>query len=123
VATLLFSYSHVDEKLRDQLETYLSALRRQGAIASWHDRRITDGEDLREAISSHIDSADIILLLVSPDFIASDYCYEREMKCALERHQCGDARVIPVILRPCDWQDLLFGTRVAPRSLGIMFQN
>jgi hypothetical protein len=113
VATLFFSYSHVDEKLRDQLEIHLAALRRQGLIDSWHDRRIAAGEDVGQAIDNHIDSADVILLLVSPDFIASDYCYEREMKRALERHQSGDARVIPVILRPCDWHDLPFGKLLA----------
>jgi hypothetical protein len=109
LATLFFSYSHVDENLRDQLEIHLSSLRRQGLIDSWHDRRITAGEEFGPAIDDHIDTADVILLLISPDFIASDYCYDREMKRALERHQRGDARVIPVILRPCDWHDLLFG--------------
>lgn len=113
MATLFFSYSHVDENLRDQLETHLSGLRRQGLISSWHDRRITVGEDLGEAIDNHINTADVILLLVSPDFIASDYCYEREMKRALERHQRADARVVPVILRPCDWHDLPFGKLLA----------
>lgn len=113
LATLFFSYSHVDEDLRDQLEIHLSSLRRQGLIDSWHDRRITAGEEFGTAIDAHIDTADVILLLISPDFIASDYCYEREMKRALERHQRGEARVIPVILRPCDWHDLLFGKLLA----------
>lgn len=117
MATLFFSYSLVDERLRDQLETHLSALRRQGILSSWHDRRITAGEEFDEAISSHIDSADVILLLVSPDFIASDYCYEREMKRALEQHEHREAKVIPVILRPCDWHDLPFGRLLAmPRD-------
>jgi hypothetical protein len=117
LATLFFSYSHVDENLRDQLETHLAGLRRQGIISSWHDRRIAAGTDLSEAIDDHINAADAILLLVSPDFVASDYCYEREMRRALERHQQGDARVIPVILRPCDWQDLPFGKLLAtPRD-------
>ena len=113
MATLFFSYSHVDENLRDQLEIHLSSLRRQGLIDSWHDRRISAGEDFGQAIDQHIDTADVILLLVSPDFIASDYCYELEMKRAVERHQRGDARVIPVILRPCDWHDLPFGKLLA----------
>jgi TIR domain len=113
VATLFFSYSHIDESLRDQLETHLSGLRRQGIISSWHDRRITAGEDFGAAIDGQINTADVILLLVSPDFIASDYCYEREMKRALERHQQGEARVIPIILRPCDWHDLPFGKLLA----------
>ena len=113
MATLFFSYSHVDENLRDQLEVHLAGLRRQGLISSWHDRRITAGEDFGDAIDQHIDTADVILLLVSPDFIASDYCYEREMKHALERNGRGEATVIPVILRPCDWHDLPFGKLLA----------
>lgn len=113
MATLFFSYSHVDENLRDQLEIHLWGLRRQGLIDSWHDRRIIAGEEFGATIDGHIDTADVILLLISPDFIASDYCYEREMKRALERHQRGDARVIPVILRPCDWHDLPFGKLLA----------
>ena len=113
MATLFFSYSHVDENLRDQLEIHLASLRRQGLISSWHDRRIMAGEDFGDAIDNHIDTSDVILLLVSPDFIASDYCYEREMKRALERHERGDARVVPVILRPCDWHDLPFGKLLA----------
>ena len=113
MATLFFSYSHVDENLRDQMEIHLSGLRRQGLIESWHDRRITAGEEFGPAIDAHIDTDDVILLLVSPDFIASDYCYQREMKRAIERHQRGEARVIPVILRPCDWHDLPFGKLLA----------
>jgi TIR domain-containing protein len=94
VATLFFSYAHADEDLRDQLETHLSGLRRQGIISSWHDRRIIAGTDIGHAIDSHIDTADIVLLLVSPNFIASDYCYEREMERALERqHRKSTARV------------------------------
>ena len=107
--TLFFSYSHMDESLRDQLEVHLSALKRQGLIAAFHDRRITAGSDLGKAIDTDLNSAEVILLLVSPDFIASDFCYDREMTRAMERHEKGDARVIPVILRPCDWHDLPFG--------------
>jgi hypothetical protein len=113
VSTLFFSYSHADEALRDQLEKHLSGLQRQGIITSWHDRRIVAGTAFAEAIDQNIETADVILLLVSPDFIASDYCYEREMKQALARHRRGEARVIPVILRPCDWHDLEFGTLMA----------
>lgn len=113
MSTIFFSYSHVDEDLRDQLETHLSGLRRQGIISSWHDRKITAGTELGKSIDNHLNAADIILLLVSPDFIDSDYCYAQEMKRALERHQTGEARVIPVILRPCDWHDLPFGKLLA----------
>jgi len=118
VATLFFSYSHVDEDLRDQLEIHLSGLRRQGLIESWHDRRITAGDEFGPAIDAHIDTDDVILLLVSPDFIASDYCYQREMTRAMERHQSGEARVIPIILRPCDWHDLPFGKLLATPTDG-----
>ena len=111
--SLFFSYSHVDELLRDQLETHLSALQRQGVLTSWHDRPVTAGTELNNAIDSHLAAADIVLLLVSPDFIASEYCYEREMTRALERHEAGEARVIPVILRPSDWLDLPFGKLLA----------
>lgn len=116
--TLFFSYSHVDENLRNQLETHLSGLQRQGVISSWHDRRITAGTDFDRAINDHLRTSDVILLLISPDFIASDYCFEREMSLALERHKSGEARVIPVILRPCDWRDLPFGRLLASPTDG-----
>lgn len=104
MARLFFSYSHRDEGLRDDLEVHLSMLKRQGLVDAFHDRRVTAGEVLDGAISGHLESADVILCLVSPDFIASEYCYSREMERALERHEAGDARVIPVILRHCEWQ-------------------
>lgn len=107
--TVFFSYSHPDESLRDQLEVHLAALKRQGLISAWHDRKITAGSELGNAISENLEAAAVILLLVSPDFINSDYCFELEMKRAMERHEKKEARVIPVILRPCDWHDLPFG--------------
>jgi TIR domain len=113
MATLFFSYSHRDEALRDQLETHLAMLKRQGFIETWHDRRITAGEPLDRAISANLESADIVLLLVSPDFLASDYCYEKEMLRAVERHKAGECVLIPVILRPCDWHDAPFGGLMA----------
>lgn len=116
--TLFFSYSHKDEPLRDQLETHLSGLKRQGIISSWHDRRIIAGTEFGDMIDVHIATSDVILLLVSPDFIASDYCYECEMQQAMERHRRGQAKVIPVILRPCDWHDLTFGKLLAAPTDG-----
>jgi hypothetical protein len=97
------AYSHRDEALRDELETHLGALKRSGLIAVWHDRRISGGREWTDEISIHLNRADLILLLVSSDFIASDYCYEKEVTRAMERHQLRDARVVPVILRDCDW--------------------
>jgi len=106
---VLISYSHRDDKLREALETHLSLLRRQGFISVWQDRRISAGAEWKEQINAHLDSAQVILLLVSPDFLASDYCYEVEVKRAIERHDVGTARVIPVILRSVDWHDAPFG--------------
>lgn len=91
------------------METQLSMLKRQGVIETWHDRRIGAGEDIHYAIDDHINTDDIIILLVSADFIASDYCYDVEMQRAMERHERGEALVIPVILRACDWHHAPFG--------------
>lgn len=110
---LVFSYSHADEKLRDELDKNLSALKRQGLIESWHDRRILAGQEFIGEIDRNFEEADIVLLLVSPDFINSDYCFNVEMKRALERHAADEASVIPVILRMCHWHDLPFGKLLA----------
>ena len=109
MAVVFFSYSHKDEELRDHLETHLSLLKREGIIEAWHDRRIVAGDEFGGSISDELERADIILLLVSPDFIASDYCYDVEMTRAMERYEAGEARVIPIILRPCDWKTAPFG--------------
>lgn len=106
---LFFSYSHKDEDLRNELETHLALLRRQGIISSWHDRRIMAGSDFGQAISAELESAQIILLLISANFLASDYCFEKEMEKALEKHRDGSAVIVPVILHPCDWQSSPFG--------------
>ncbi len=106
---LFYSYSHKDEDLRDQLEEHLAMLKREGVIKGWHDRRISGGREWEGQIDAHLNSADIILLLVSSSFIASDYCYDIEVKRAMERHEAAEARVIPVILRACDWHSAPFG--------------
>lgn len=117
MATVFFSYSHRDEELRDELESHLSMLKRDGSITSWHDRRISPGEDFARQIDENLESADVVLLLVSSYFLASDYCFEVEMRHALERHERGECRVIPVILRPCDWHSAPFGHLLAlPRD-------
>jgi len=105
---LFCAYSHRDAILRDELEKHLTSSSRRGLISVWHDRRISGGTEWDGAIDEHLNRADIILLLVSADFIASDYCYEREMTRAIERHNLGEARVIPVLLRPCVWDDAPF---------------
>ena len=104
-ACVFMSYSHKGETLRDELEIQLAILKRQGLIEVWHDRRLLPGDHLDWTISKELDRANIVRLLVSPDFLASDYCYKIEKSRALRRHQKGTARLISVILRPCDWKN------------------
>ncbi|WAP70056.1 toll/interleukin-1 receptor domain-containing protein [Jiella pelagia] len=105
MTSVFFSYSHADEALRDRLEKGLAMLKRQSAIDTWHDRRIPAGDVVDSSIDAAMEAADVVLLLVSPDFLASSYCYDVEMKRAMERHERREARLIPIILRPCDWQE------------------
>lgn len=98
------SYSHHDKAALDRLHVHLKNLTRGGHIETWYDRDILAGGDLNAEISRELEAADLFLLLVSPDFIASDYCVEREMKRALERHAAGAARVVPIIVEECDWK-------------------
>jgi hypothetical protein len=106
---VFFSYSHKDEEIRNELEVHLQGLRKRDVISLWHDRRIGAGKDLDGSISEHLESSHIILLLVSPHFIASDYCYDIEMNRALERNKLGTAVVIPIIVEECLWQKHPFG--------------
>lgn len=97
--------------------THLSLLKRQCAIETWHDRRITAGDEFAGSIDDELSRADVILLLVSPDFLASSYCYDVEMGRAMAQHEAKKARVIPVILRHCDWFQAPFGKLLAaPRD-------
>lgn len=107
-ALVFYSYAHEDERHCATLITYLKTLERQGVIRGWHDREIVAGSDWRESINEQLDAADIILLLISMSFIASDFCWGEEMTRALERHEAGDARVIPVIVRPGDYVGVRF---------------
>src|SRR5947199_1090892 len=97
------SYAHEDQRLRERLEKHLKGLQRQGRISSWHDRKISAGREWASEIDNHLNTADIILLLISPDFMASDYC-DIEVKRAMERHEAGEAHVIPIIIRPVYWE-------------------
>src|SRR4051812_1765195 len=97
---VFFSYAHGDdEPLLGELRKHLGILKRFGVIRDWHDRKITAGTEWKGQIDHHLDTAGVILLLVSADFVNSDYCWDIEMTRALERHDAGQARVIPVILR------------------------
>jgi TIR domain len=116
-ATLICCYSRRDYKYLMKLRTHLGALRRQGLIADWFDRQIEPGNSWRTEIDQNLATAQIILLLISADFLDSYFCCEVEMRRALERHHAGEARVIPVILRPCDWETMPFGElQVLPPS-------
>ncbi len=105
---VFISYAHRDEKSREELEMHLKALKLHGHISIWHDRKISPGKELDREINEHLNKAHIILLLISPDFIASDYCYGIEVKKALQRHEADECRVIPVILRPASWKIAAF---------------
>lgn len=107
--SLFFSYSHADEKYRDELEIHLAILKRENVISVWHDRRIDAGSSIDDEIDSNLDTADIVLLMVSANFLASDYCYENELLRALENHKNAKSIVIPVIVHPCDWKKSIFG--------------
>ena len=106
---VFISYSHRDEQFRDELDTHLKLLQRQRVISVWHDRRILAGDDWGGKIDDNLKAANVILLLVSADFIASNYCYEIEMKCAMDREGAGQACVMPVVARACDWHSAPFG--------------
>jgi TIR domain len=100
---IFYSYSRKDLDMRNALEDHLSTLRVAGKISTWHDLQLEAGTEWEPAILNKLDTADIILLLISSNFIASNYCYGTELKRAIARHDDGTARVIPIILRPCDW--------------------
>src|SRR5579859_550238 len=105
---IFFSYAQEDKDLRDALAKQLSGLKRQGIITGWHDGEIHPGDEWQALTEKHLRLSDIILLLISPDFIASDYCYSGVMKTAISRHEHGEARLIPILLRPTDVRDLPF---------------
>jgi serine/threonine protein kinase len=106
---VFFSYSHMDKDMQFELEKFLSNLKRQHSIRGWYDGQIVAGTEWSQEIAKHLDLANIILLLVSQDFIASDYCYSIEMERAMERHERGEAHVIPIILRPAHWKETPIG--------------
>ncbi len=105
---IFYSYSHKDDALRVQLHEHLAALRREGVAIYWDDRKIDPGDEWKQEIDQHLNTADVILLLISASFINSDYCYVIEMQRAMQRYEAGEAQVIPVIVEPCDWKKLPF---------------
>jgi hypothetical protein len=105
---LFISYSHKDDLYRKRLDVQLSMLKRQRNISSWTDRKIIPGQEWDSEIDESLEHSDIVLLLVSPDFLGSEYCYDKEMVRALQKHESGHSVVVPIILRPCDWKSASF---------------
>src|ERR1700694_3005876 len=108
---VFISYAHQDQAFRSELDKHLSNLKRQQIISSWHDGNIVPGTEWPPQILDHIHTDQIILLLISADFMASDFCYSIEMTQAIARHQANQARVLPIILRPTDWKGAAFAVR------------
>ncbi|HEY1354619.1 MAG TPA: toll/interleukin-1 receptor domain-containing protein [Ktedonobacteraceae bacterium] len=116
-ARIFISYSHEDERWKNKLLTHLSILQRVRGALIWHDRDIKAGDDWATGIDTNLEEATIILLLISPDFVASQYCYSVEMQAAMGRSKAGQARVVPVILRPTELEGTPFMTLQAlPRN-------
>lgn len=106
--SIFYCYARKDQELRNQLDDHLTGLRRANLIMSWYDGEIIPGVSWEKEIEEHLNTAQIILLLISPDFIKSDYCYSKEMTIAIQRHKANKAHVIPVLIRPVDWSDAPF---------------
>lgn len=107
---VFLSYSHVDEKFKEKLDIHLAPLKRSNKkLEVWQDRELKAGTKFDEEIKKHLKEDDIIILLISADFINSDYCYEVEMKTAFERMEKKEAVVVPVIVRPCYWKKTPLG--------------
>lgn len=106
---VFFSYAHADEDLMNEVRRQMIVYERNGRIIKWHDRMIPAGTGWRNEIDARLERSHVVLLFMSPHFIESRYCYEVEGDVALRRHRDGSARVIPIILRPCDWQQTPFG--------------
>lgn len=114
---VFISYSHKDEDLKEELEVHLASLTREGAIAPWQDRDIEAGTEWDDEIRTALEAAQVILLLITPRFLASRYCFDEETKRAMERHEAGTARVIPIIMKPSDWQTSPFSKlQVLPKD-------
>jgi len=107
---LFISYAHEDESYKDKLMTSIANMKRNGYVSAWEDRQIPAGGEWDKHIKTALNDADIILLLISMDFIASDYCFGVEVAKAIERHNDpnDNACVVPIILRHADWQDTAF---------------
>jgi len=105
---IFIAYAKADENILELLRKHLTSLERTEGVTIWYDGKIDLGKEWLEETEKAMANADIILLLVSADFIASDFCYEHQMKQALELHAADKASVIPVIIRDCAWENAPF---------------
>lgn len=111
---LFISYSHKDEDYREQLDIRLKAIERRFPLEVWHDRNLLAGEQVHEKIVQQLEVADIIVLLISPDFVSSDYCFSHEMEIALKLYEEKKNVVIPIIIRDTDdWYSYQIGNHTA----------
>lgn len=108
IVEVFYSYAQRDEKWQMEIEKHLTNLKRQNLIMGWNKREIGAGIDWKRESHTHLNTAHLIFLLISPDFLASEYCYSDEMTRAMERYEVGEAVVIPLLLRPVDYQGTLF---------------
>src|SRR5258707_1933383 len=114
---IFYSYAREDERYATQLQKQLIMLKRRGLITDWYGGKIAAGEELSEHIK-HLNSAHIILLLISPDFVSSEHHYQVEVLRAMERYKAKETIVVPIILRPTEgWRDAPFG-RLQPIPRG-----
>ncbi len=115
--TIFISYAHEDEELKKELDKYLKMLKRSGKVEAWNDRELIAGQEWNETIMGELNKANIILLLISVDFNASDFIWDNELASAMKRHEIGDAYVVPVVLRKCEWSSLPYAKLQAlPRN-------
>ncbi|HKI54277.1 MAG TPA: toll/interleukin-1 receptor domain-containing protein [Anaerolineales bacterium] len=116
-ARIFISYAHEDEEMKKELDKYLKVLKRSGKVQVWNDRELIGGQEWDETIMSELSKANIILLLISVDFNASDFIWDKELASAMKRHEEGTARVVPVILRKCEWGSMPYAKLQAlPRN-------
>jgi hypothetical protein len=116
-SSIFVSYAHEDEELKKELDKYLKVLKRSSKVRIWNDRQLIAGQEWDEAIMSELGKAHIILLLISVDFNASDFIWDKELDAAMKRHEAGTAHVVPIILRKCEWSHLPYAKLQAlPRN-------
>jgi TIR domain len=121
---VFYSYSHKDSDPRDLLRTFLAPLKHSGKIEQWDDREIKPGLNWQTEINKRIETADLIVFLISPDFLNSEYCLGVEVEKALERLKTGAVTVVPILMRECLWEESIFSElQMIPRGGKAIFSR